>query len=65
MQEMLEMQVESLGCEDHLEKEMAPNSSIPTWESPWMGMPGGHGATKSQTQLSTSTCEAYDIVPIL
>ena len=47
------MQVESLGWEDHLEKEMAPNSSIPTWESPWMGMPGGHGATKSQTQLST------------
>ena len=52
MQEMLEMQVESLGWEDHLEKEMAPNSSILAWRIPWMEEPGGatvHGIAKSQT----------------
>ena len=32
---MQEMQVQSLGREDTLEKEMAPHSSILAWESPW------------------------------
>ena len=32
---MLEMQVQSLGREDPLEKEMATHSSILVWEIPW------------------------------
>ena len=34
MQEMLETQVQSLGLEDPLEKEMATNSSILAWRIP-------------------------------
>ena len=33
--------VQSLGQEDTLEEEMATNSSIPSWESPWTEEPGG------------------------
>ena len=29
------------GSEDPLEKEMATCSSIPAWEIPWTGKPGG------------------------
>ena len=32
---MQEMQVQSLGWEDALEKDMATHSSIPAWEIPW------------------------------
>ena len=32
--------VQSLGCEDHLEKERATHSSILAWETPWTGEPG-------------------------
>ena len=35
------MQVQSLGQEDPLEKEMATHSSILAWEIPWMEEPGG------------------------
>ena len=41
MQEMQETQVQSLGQEGLLEKEMAPHSSILAWEIPWMEEPGG------------------------
>ena len=34
--EVLETQVQSLGWEDPLEKEMATRSSILAWEIPWM-----------------------------
>ena len=34
---MQEMQVQSLGWEDPLEKEMAIQSSILDWEIPWTG----------------------------
>ena len=34
-------QVQSLGREDHLEKEMATHSSILAWETPWTDEPGG------------------------
>ena len=37
---MQETQVQSLGWEDPLEKEMAIHSSILAWEIPWMGEPG-------------------------
>ena len=38
---MQETWVWSLGGEDPLEKEMAPDSSIPAWEIPWTEEPGG------------------------
>ena len=52
---MQEMQVQSLGQEDPLEKKMATHSSILAWEIPWTEEPGGLqslGLQKSQTQLS-------------
>ena len=38
---MLETQVQSLGCEDPLEKEMATHSSVLAWKIPWTEEPGG------------------------
>ena len=35
-----EIQVQSLGREDLLEKEMATHSSILAWKIPWMEEPG-------------------------
>jgi len=40
MQEMQEMQVQSLGWEDSLKKGMATHSSILTWRIPWTQEPG-------------------------
>ena len=37
---MWETQVQSLGWEDLLEKEMATHSSILAWKIPWMEEPG-------------------------
>ena len=37
---MRETQVQSLGREDPLEKEMATHSSILAWRIPWMEEPG-------------------------
>ena len=36
-----ETQVQSLGQEDPLEKEMAAHSSVLAWEIPWTEEPGG------------------------
>ena len=51
-----ETQVQSLGQEYPLEKEMASHSRILAWRIPWTEEPGGlhtiHGVTKSQTRLS-------------
>ena len=54
---MQEMQVQSLGQEDPLEKEMATHSSVPVWEMPWIGTWWAivHGVAKSQTQPSDQT----------
>ena len=52
-----ETQVQSLGWEDHLEKQMATHSSILAWRSPWTEESGGlqsMGSQRSQTQLSDS-----------
>ena len=38
---MQETQVQSLGWEDSLEKEMATHSSILAWRIPWTEEPGG------------------------
>ena len=40
MQEVQEMQVQSLGWEDLLEMEMATHSSIFDWKIPWTEEPG-------------------------
>ena len=53
---MQETQVQSLGQEDLLEKEMATHSSILGWKIPRTEEPGRlhtvRGVTKSQTRLS-------------
>ena len=49
MQEMQEMQVQSLGQEDPLEEEMAPHSSILAWRIPWMEEAGGLQSVGLQT----------------
>ena len=45
---MREIQVQSLGQEDPLEKEMATHSSILAWRIPWMEEPGRLQSTGSQ-----------------
>ena len=50
-----ETQVQPLGREDSLEKEMAPHFSILAWEIPWTEKPlrlQTMGSQKSQTQFS-------------
>ena len=49
MKEAQEMQVQSLGGEDHLEEEMATHPSILAWEIPWTEEPGGLQSMGSQT----------------
>ena len=51
---MRETQVQSLGQEDFLEKEMETHSSILAWEIPWTEEPARlvYWVIKSQTQLS-------------
>ena len=41
MQETQEMQIQSVGQKDRLEKSMATHSSILAWEVPWTEEPGG------------------------
>ena len=45
---MQEMQVQSLGWEDPLEKEMATYSGILAWKIPWTGEPDGLQSMGSQ-----------------
>ena len=52
---MQEIQVQSLGGEDPLEKEMVTHSSILAWRIPWtrgVWQAIVHGVAKSWTQLS-------------
>ena len=49
MQAILEMQVQSLGQEDPLEKEMVTDSSIHAWEIPWTEQPDGLQSMELQT----------------
>ena len=44
---MWEMQVQSLGREDPLEKGMATHSSILAWRIPWTEEPGGLQSMRS------------------
>ena len=45
---MWETQVQSLGREDPLEKEMATHSSMLAWRRPWMEEPGRLQSMESQ-----------------
>ena len=50
-----ETQVQSLGREDLVEKEVAPHSSILAWETPWTEETGGLQSMvlqKNQTRLA-------------
>ena len=68
MQETEQMQVQSLGWEDHLEKSMAVHSSILAWRTPmdrgdWLDTV--HKVAKSQTplkQLSTQAQMSTELV---
>ena len=59
MQETQEMQIRSLGWEDHLEEEIATHSSILAWEIPWTERGAWWSIVqwveKSWTQLSTNS----------
>ena len=50
MQEMSEMEVQSLDGEDPLEEGMATHSSILAWRIPWSEEPGGLRAMRVQSQ---------------
>ena len=60
MQMTEEMQFWSLGREDHLEEEMATNSSAFAWRIPWTGEPGGLRSTGWQRtgrdEVTEHTC---------
>ena len=65
LQETQEMQVQSLGWEDPLEKEMAPHSSILAWEIPWTEKPGRLQSVGSQicwTQLNSKVTKAGSFI---
>ena len=56
MQETQETQVQSLGWDDPLEKEMANHSSILAWKIPWTGSlagysPWGHNESDTTERL--------------
>ena len=48
MEELQDMQVQSLGQEDPLEEGMATHSSIIGWRIPWTEEPGGLQSIESQ-----------------
>ena len=50
---MQEMQVQSLGQEDPLEKDMAALPSILAWRIPWTEEPGGLQSMGSQESVMT------------
>ena len=51
MQEMQETQVQSLGWEDPLKKEVTPHSSTLAWRIPWTEEPGRLQSVGSQEGL--------------
>ena len=53
-------EIQSLGQEDSLEKEMATHSSIPLCEIPWSEKPGGSSRLQSMESLELNTIELLD-----
>ena len=63
-----ETQVQSLGGEDLLEKEMATHSSILAWKIPWMEEPGGlqsMGLQRIRQDLEISLSPLFFIITAL
>ena len=61
---MQETQVQSLGQEDPLVKEMANHSRILTWKIPWMEEPGGlhpMGSQRVGYDWATNTHGVYRV----
>ena len=58
-----ETQVQSLGQEDSLVKEMATYSSILAWEIPWMEEPGRLWSMKSQRVRHQSATKQQNNLP--
>ena len=52
---MQEMQIQSLGQEEPLKKEMAIHSSILAWKIPWTEEPGGLQSMGSQKRHNLAT----------
>ena len=60
MHEIYETQIQSLGWEDPLEKEMATHSSILVWKFPWTEEPGrlsswGHKESDTTEHIKKKT----------
>ena len=55
-----ETQVQSLGQEGPLEKEMAAHSSILIWEIPWTEEPGGLQSMEPQELHTTEQLNHHD-----
>ena len=51
------MQIQSLGWEDPLEKEMATNTCILTWEIPWTEEPGKLQSAAKSFQSCSTLCD--------
>ena len=60
MQETQEKQVQSLGQEDPLKKDMATHSSILAWRIPWTEEPGGLQCMGSQESDMTYQLSMQD-----
>ena len=57
---MQETQVQSLGLEYLLEKEMATHSSVLSWKIPWTEEPGGlHGVAKQSDMTERITLHMH------
>ena len=64
---MQEMWVQSLGCGDPLEKEMAAHSSTLAWKIPWTEEPGGLQSMQLQRvghDLATKQQQQTITIPI-
>ena len=59
---MQETWVQSLGCEDPLEKEMAAHSGILAWKIPWTEEPGRLQSMGSQSRPQLSDFTLYFIL---
>ena len=65
---MQETQVQTLGWEDPLEKEMANHSSIIAWKIPWMEVPGrlqSTGSQRVQHDLATLLAHWYNLIYVM
>ena len=59
---MQETQVQALGCEDPLEKEMATHFSILPWETPWTGEWQAIPQKSDMTEWPTLSCFCFSCI---